>query len=249
VAFAAGQPATLLPGGVAARAVLLAEAGVPAAHSVVPILLGSLLDQLAFGSALAVAALFFETARPAASSFLAALGALGLLLAIPAVRRWSSRLLGCLAQRLGWAAQWRSFTAAAEHATRPGRLGAAGGLTALAFASQVGLLDLALRSLGAAATPAVLLLAYTLPSMAGRLTVLPAGVGLTELGMVGLLSRFGTLGPDLAAAAAALFRIADSLLQAAVGCAIYFLAWQPVRRAYLRRAPTEPAERQLPPAR
>ncbi|HEX7022713.1 MAG TPA: lysylphosphatidylglycerol synthase domain-containing protein, partial [Trueperaceae bacterium] len=62
-AYLAGQPITLLPGGVAARAGLMKQAGVSVSRSAGPVALSSILDQVVFVACSLVAALFFPAAR------------------------------------------------------------------------------------------------------------------------------------------------------------------------------------------
>jgi uncharacterized membrane protein YbhN (UPF0104 family) len=70
-----------------------------------------------------------------------------------------------------------------------------------------------------------LFLAYILPAMLGRLSALPAGVGLTEAGMVGFLASASGVAAETATAAAAVFRIGTVFFQALLGGLVYFLFW------------------------
>lgn len=74
--YVAGQPATLVPGGVAARVALLEQLGVPVAKGSAPVVLSSLLDQALYFAGALVAALWFEPARTPALFLLGTLACL-----------------------------------------------------------------------------------------------------------------------------------------------------------------------------
>jgi uncharacterized protein (TIRG00374 family) len=84
------------------------------------------------------------------------------------------------------------------------------------------MLDLSLRGFGLTASYPTLFLAYILPAMLGRLSALPAGVGLTEAGMVGFLASTAGIDADIAAVAAAVFRVGTVFFQALLGALVYF---------------------------
>jgi uncharacterized protein (TIRG00374 family) len=71
-----------------------------------------------------------------------------------------------------------------------------------------------------------LFLAYILPTMLGRLSALPGGVGVTEAGMVGFLASSFQLDPDTTTAAVSIFRIATIVYEALLGAVVYFFAWR-----------------------
>jgi uncharacterized protein (TIRG00374 family) len=230
-AYFAGQPATFVPGGVAARAGLLAQAGVSPAATGAPILHGSLLDQLMFVVATVGAALWFPAARPVALIGLGVLAVLALLFAIPAPRRAIKALLDKLMCRFGIMQHWEEFCVSLGAITKPVTMGWAILLSALAFIVPVFMFDLVLRGMDQPVAFSAVLLAYTIPSMVGRLTIIPGGLGLTEGGMIGMLAELANLNPNTGAAASALFRIADSFFQALVGAVIYFAWWKGPREA------------------
>lgn len=226
VAYAAGQPATLIPGGIAARAGLLAEAGVPASVSSAPILLNSVLDQVSFLLLALVAALWFEAARMPALIMLTIVLAIVVALAIPATRRGLDRMLGALMRRFKWGHIWDEFTASLGKVSTLPILGGGILLTVVAKFLLVIVLDWCLRGVGLSASYPALLLAVTLPTILGRVTPMPAGAGPTEAGMIGLLVNAAQLDPNVTAAAVALFRVTTVLYHALLGALVYFLFWR-----------------------
>jgi uncharacterized protein (TIRG00374 family) len=232
-AYYGGQPAALLPGGVAARAAMMNEAGVPVSHSSGPIIYSSLLDQSGFIVSALIAALWVESVRGPAAIILGVIVLLTLLLVIPATRRGFVNAIGALMRRFKAAEQWNSFLVALGEISTPKVLITGFLLTAVAYLLTIGILDMTLRGLGTTLPYATQFLAYTLPTMMGRLVPLPGGVGVTEAGITAYLAAEGGMDPNLAAAATAIFRVGSIVWQAVLGGLIYFIFW---RGAKERRA-------------
>ena len=223
--YVAGQAATLLPGGVAARAGLMKQAGVPVSKSSAPVAFSSILDQVVFIVCSLLAALFFPGARTAALVLLGIVAVLALIFFIPATRRWFAKAADWVAGKFNIEEKWHDFLKAMREVATPKLMLITLGITVLAFALKVVTLDLTLRGLGFSLSYATLFLAYILPTMLGRLSGLPAGVGVTEAGMVGFLTSTADIDTNTAAAAVALFRVATILFQALLGALVYAFAW------------------------
>lgn len=225
-AYAAGQPATLLPGGIVARIGLMKEVEVPVGTSSAAVLFSSLFDQVVFVLALMLAALLFPAARAAAMIVLGLVAVITLLLVLEPVRQWLARGARWLVTRFGFEAGWEHFAQAVRELS-PSIIGAALLLSLAAFAGDLFLLDVSLRGVGYTLPYAQLFVAYLLPTMLGRLSALPAGgIGIAEAGMVGYLVLFSSITPDVAAAAVAVFRVAAIFLQAVFGALVYFFFWR-----------------------
>ena len=226
-AYAAGQPATLLPGGIAARIGLMLQAGVPVGTSSAAVLFSSLFDQVVFFSGLALAAFLIPAVRGTALTIFGVALALALLILLAPVRRALGRGAHWLAARFGFEEGWDDFVRAVREELGPRVILAALVLSVLAFAADVWLLDLSLRGVGHTLPLQTLFLAYLLPTMLGRMSALPAGgIGVAEAGMIGYLVAFSSIEADTAAAAAAVFRIAAVFLQAVYGALVYLLFWR-----------------------
>lgn len=225
-AYAAGQPATLLPGGIAARAGLLADAGVPASVSSAPILLNSLLDQVSFIMLALIAALWFPVARTPALIMLAILSGLILVVSVPPLRRGLNNMLRALMRRFKWEKHWDEFVDSLTKVSTLKILGSGILITLLAKFVLVFVLDLCLAGVGLKASFPALLLAVALPTILGRVTPMPAGAGPTEAGMIGLLTSAASLDANTAAAAVAIFRITTVLFHALLGALVFFLFWR-----------------------
>lgn len=219
--YLAGQVATLLPAGGAARVAVLGEVGVPLPKAGAAVLFASLTDQLVLIAGVVLCALWFEEARGPALIALFVLAGVGGLLAIKAVR---ARLLGGTAWLMGklhLTDKWHAFREALDEGITFGVLLRGLSLTTAAFALMPFALYLSLKGLGLEVPPATLLLAYVLPTLLGRLSSLPAGLGVTEASMVGILSAVPDVDENVAAVAVAVFRIGTVFFAALFGGVFY----------------------------
>jgi uncharacterized protein (TIRG00374 family) len=224
--YVAGTAATLVPGGVAARAGLMNQAGISVAKSGMPVALSSILDQVAFlGSAL-VAAFWFENIRGAMLIVLGILVFLGLIFLFPTPRRWLDNIAAAIARRFHFAEQWENFLQHGREVINTRTILVALAITVAGLLVQVIILDFSLKGFGFNVSYATLFFAYIVPTMLGRLSALPAGVGVTEASMVGFLASSAGVDPDTGLAATAIFRIATVFFQALLGALVYFFAWR-----------------------
>ena len=224
--YVAGTAATLLPGGVAARAGLMSQAGVPVEKSGAPVAYSSILDQAVFVFGLLGAALWFEAARVPALVIMIILTLLGLVFLVPFLRTRVAHLAEWIAEKLKVLNQWRTFLSSMGEVSTARILLVSLAITFAGVVLQVVILDLCLRGFGLSVPYPTLFLAYILPTILGRNSALPAGVGVTEAGMVGVLATAGQVDADTGAAAAAIFRAATVLFHALLGALVYFFAWK-----------------------
>lgn len=224
--YVAGTAATLVPGGVAARAGLMNQAGISVAKSGMPVALSSILDQVAFiGSAL-FAAIWFENVRLPVLIFLGVLVVLVVIFLFPGPRRWLGHVAAAIAKRFNVADQWKNFLQHGREVINTRTILVALAITVAGLLVQVIILDFSLQGFGFDVPYATLFFAYIVPTMLGRLSALPAGVGVTEASMVGFLSSSAGVDPDTGLAATAIFRIATVFFQALLGALVYFFAWR-----------------------
>jgi uncharacterized protein (TIRG00374 family) len=222
----AGQSATLLPGGIAARAGLLEQVGVKPAKSGPAILLSSLTDQAMFIITSIIAALFFESARKPVLIVLGFLIALSILLGIEATRCWLLNTIEAILGKLKLGKFWNGFKESME-CTLSWELVLKGlASTAVSFAMLVLALYLCCRGVGAEIWAMTILLAFSLPTMLGRISALPAGVGVTEVGMVAIIDAAPNVTLNQAAAAVAVFRVSTILATALFGGLLYLFNWK-----------------------
>lgn len=224
-AYIAGQSATLLPGGIAARAGLLDQVGVNVGQSSPSIALSSITDQLGFLVCGIVSALFFEAARKPVLIFLAVLGVISLVLGFEATRTWIVRLLEKVLARFKMLDHWKEFKTSMRE-TLSVKIVLYGVLNALlAFSFLVLALHFCMTGMGAKVSPMTLLLAFSVPTMLGRIAALPGGFGVTEVGMVGVLDHAANVTLNQAAAAVLVFRLGTVVFTALFGGIVYLLAW------------------------
>ncbi|MCA9876094.1 MAG: flippase-like domain-containing protein [Anaerolineales bacterium] len=225
-AYVAGQAATLLPGGIAARAGLMKQVNVPVAKSSVAIAFSSMIDQLYFVLGSLTAVLWFEAARTAALAALGVVTAVTLILIIPASRRQLLRAADWLAEKFHIQDKWHTFVQAVPQVFTWRIMGFSLAITLLAFAAEVIALDLATRGVGLQLSYPTVLLGFFLPTMLGRILPVPGGVGVTEVSMVGFLAATSDADPNQLAAAVAIFRVGAIFFQALVGAVVYFTLWK-----------------------
>ncbi len=227
-AYVAGQACTLLPGGVAARAALLSQVGVPPAKTAAPLAMSSLTDQALFVVCALVSALWYEQARRPVFLLLGVLAVVSAILGIEATRTWLFRLVARVLGRFKWAGQWHRFLVSLREITQPKMLWGSLANTAVAFALLLAALWVAMRGAGEMVSFPALLLAFSLPTMLGRISALPGGVGVTEAGMVGILQHEPGVTLDEAAAAVTVFRLGTVVVAALFGGLVYLFSWRKI---------------------
>jgi uncharacterized protein (TIRG00374 family) len=239
----AGTAATLIPGGMTARAGLMKQAGVPISKSSTPVALNSLFDQMAFVIGVTLAAIWVEEARAPTLIILGILLSLGLILMLPISRRFLSQTILRFAERWKFLEHWQQFRDSVRDVLTPRIVVNTLSITILTQVINIIILDLSLRGIGLIIPYASLFLAYILPTMLGRLSALPGGVGITEAGMVGYLAATTQAAPEAVAASVAIFRITTILFQAILGAGVYFFAWQGEKEIDLSGSSQESGEK------
>lgn len=225
-AYVAGQAATLLPGGVAARAGLLNQADVPVSKGSVPVTFSSGLDQIVLISGALIAAIGFGRGRLPILIIIGIIVFVIVLLIIPTTRQWFASMADWIAQKFGIQEKWHDFLEAVPQVlTWPIMLSGIA-LTVLSIVIHLVILYLTIQGLGESIGYFALVLVYILPTVLGRLSGLPGGVGVTEASMVGFTTAVSDIGTGSAIAAAAIFRVVTILFSALLGAVIYFVAWQ-----------------------
>jgi uncharacterized protein (TIRG00374 family) len=236
--YFAAQAATLLPGGMAARAGILEQAGVPLPTSAAAIAHSSLSDQIVLLGASMISALWFEHARKPILIFLSVLLVVSTLLGIQASRQWLLSLVEWILKKVNLLEHWKKFLDHAAQMANPTAIFMGLANAALATALMVEALHLCMKGMGATVSYPTLLLAFTLPSLMGRVSAMPGGVGVTEAGMIGVLNAAPHVSREQAAAAVLLFRIATVLFAALVGALTYFAGWKGERENAVDTTPT-----------
>ena len=224
--YIAGQAATLIPGGVAARAGLMNQIGIPVSQSTVPVAAHSAWDQAVFLLGGLIAALWFPAARLPVLIILGVLVVVAALLLIPKTRNGIIGIGERIAERFDFEEQWHRFLNAIPQVFTKKLVFWSFILTVIAFALQIAILGLALRGLDLEVSIPTLFLAYIVPTMLGRMVPVPGGIGVTEVGMVGFLTSNAQLNTNTTVAAVAIFRIVVIVVPAVLGAIVYYLFWK-----------------------
>lgn len=225
-AYLAGQAYTVLPGGVAARAGLLKQAGIPVEQSGAAVALSSLSDGLALLFGALISALWFDAARKPALVFLSALILVSVLLGVQATRTWLLTLVERLMGRFGVLEKWRGFVESVRDILSFRTVLVSLAFTLASLLIIVLALELCLEGVGARVSYGTDWLAVTLPGLLGRVSAMPAGVGVTEAGMVSILDAAPGVRVDQAAAGVTMYRVWTVLFECVLGAAVYLLAWR-----------------------
>ncbi len=224
--YAASQSASLLPGGFAARAAVMTQAGIPMERSVGPVLANGGMDQLVLLLSGLFLAFWYDELRVAAGTLTGLLLVVTGLLWYQRTRVWIGEKLLLLANRFGQKSKVEEFQEACWTLV-DGRLFASTfGLSVLADAVSYAILCLVVASLGFRVEWWPLAAAFVIPTLLGRISPLPAGAGVTEAGMIAFMANQTAMSTNEAAAATALMRMCDVVLPALYGAAVYFLAWK-----------------------
>ncbi|MCB0165758.1 MAG: flippase-like domain-containing protein [Anaerolineae bacterium] len=225
-AYVAGQAATLLPGGVAARAGLLNQADVPVSKGSVPVAFSSGMDQVVLISGALVAALWFGQGRTPIFIIIGLIVVLVGLFVVPVTRRLLASAADWLAAKFGVEEKWHDFLEAVPEVCTWPIIGGGLLLTVITVIFHLIILYFVIKGLGETMRFSALVLAYILPTVLGRLSGLPGGVGVTEASMVGFMTSTSDIGSNTAIAAVALFRIITILFAALLGAVVYFVGWR-----------------------
>lgn len=224
--YISGQAIVLLPGGMAARAGLMNQVGIPVAESSVPIAFHSGWDQVVFLLGGLIAALWFPAARLPVLIILGVLAVVIFLLLLPVTRHWFAGLAERIAHRFNFAEQWRRFLDAIPQVfTKKIMLGCFL-ITAVIFGIPLVLLWLTMQGLSLDVPLPTLFLAFIVPTMLGRVVPIPGGFGITEASMVGFLTATAQLNTEATATAVAIFRIVFIVVPVAIGAFVYFFFWK-----------------------
>ncbi|MFU8771867.1 MAG: lysylphosphatidylglycerol synthase transmembrane domain-containing protein [Anaerolineales bacterium] len=223
--FVAGAAVTILPAGVAARVGLMGQAGVPITKSTGPVILSSLLDQIAFVLGAIISAIWFQPARLPAFILTGVILLIALAYSLQPLRKWFSKLIRWILNQVNLQSQANQFKRAWQLVAAPRVLMITFGMTLVCVLMQVVMLDLSLRGLGLVLPYPILFLAYILPAIIGRNSVIPGGFGITEAGMVGFLTLVANVDLNLGAAGVAIFRASTVIFQVFIGAVFYTFAW------------------------
>ncbi len=238
--FLAGQPATMLPGGVAAQIGLMKQAGADVGRSSVPVVLSSLLDYTVLFSGSLLAALWFEPARTPVLIALAVLAVAGLILWWKPTRTRIMKWAHIGADRIRLAHSLNNFRQTLPALLSPSLLTVTLGITVVDFLMKFSVLVLAAWGFGLNLSYWSLFLAFIVPTLLGRFVPVPAGIGVVDASMVGFLTATAALDANTATVLVAIYRVITIFLPVVAGSVVYFLVWRGAREAKANKAARSP---------
>jgi uncharacterized membrane protein YbhN (UPF0104 family) len=223
--------------------------GVPIAASL-PILVAERLADLAVMAALAGLGLLLLGETSYLWLAVGVLGAAAFLLTV--ATPMAERLFRWKTGWLPWGGKWKAMLASANASRRvlftPGALAVNLSLGSIAWMVEVSIYFGGLTAVGATAEPSLFLVAlavFPLASLGGSLSLMPGGLGMTEVGLVGLGVLLGGLPAEVAVLAALLTRATILGVVVVAGLiSMGLLRLEPAQRR-VRPAPTTPPSRDL----
>jgi uncharacterized protein (TIRG00374 family) len=224
--YASAQAATLLPGGYVARIGLMEASLKRGAQAVLPTLLEKVLDLALLLAVGLVACYSFPETQGLAGGIIVTLTVLIAFAVSPGIRRKTRHLaIGLVSKFVK-----KSVVKAALSGRVPDNpmLIKLAFQTVLVLLSELTILWACFSALGLRADPVVLVLAYGVADVIGRIAPTPGGFGLTEVGMVAFLHQLDGMGTNEAAAATFLFRFLLFLVPAVYGTICYLFLWKPM---------------------
>lgn len=217
--YASAQMATLLPGGYVARIGLVQSALGKGTQAVMPTLLEKLIDI----TLLLIAGLYACCLHPGmeslAAMLLTILVLLTLLCASSTIRAQIRDCVIFVVSKVG--GRDLIEQALKLNKPRPGLAAKLGIQSLMVLLCELTILVGCFLALGLRADLVVVILAYAVADVLGRVAPTPGGFGLTEVGMVAFLHNFDGMALNEAAAVTFLFRFLLFLLPAFYGCLCY----------------------------
>lgn len=223
--YVAAQSGTLVPGGIVARVGILSQANVGVEAASAALLLFSLSDQVILISSSIVAALWFENARQPVLILMSVLVFISILLGIENIRSTLGDGVEKLLDRFNLLERWARFVDCLKESVTPRVIIISLLATIVAFALLVETLHLCALGLSIQMPYLTLVLAVVLPSLLGRISALPGGVGVTEAGMIGILNTAPGITLEEAAAIVVVYRVSTLVYGALVGSLVFWLGW------------------------
>jgi uncharacterized protein (TIRG00374 family) len=230
--YVASQAVSSFPTGLAGRAAVLKNSGLPLRRNVVPLMTDSFFD-LSF---LAVATLIVASLRPVyrAPLYLAVpllICLAPVLMQLPGLRKGVKRLTFRAARRWNKVDLWKNLRRSALRLANSRRLLAGIGLTLLANAVSLFALWYAVHAFSLSVPLLNLVVAVTVPALLGRLIFLPgSGSGVVAAGMATILAQTGGLTANEGAAVSILYRGIDMVMPTIYGWLVLLLVRSPSKR-------------------
>jgi uncharacterized protein (TIRG00374 family) len=229
-AFMAGQAAVLVPAGTTARAGMMKEIGISSSKTGGMIIVLALMDHLVYVLMTLYGAYFWEPARMPTMIATGIIVVSAVLLGFEKPREFLSGIAHSILERFGKGDVWEKFREGIKESAIGRDFWWNLGNAVLVALCLLGALYFCIVGLGGSVSPLGMVLAFALPNMAGRLSGLPGGVGVTEFGMTGILAAGEGLSMNEAAAVVALFRVGTVLVPVAFGALMYWFAWPAAKR-------------------
>lgn len=246
--YVASQAVSSFPTGIAGRAAVLKNSGVPLQRNMVPLMTDSFFDLSFLGFTTLVVALLVPTYRsPVYVAVPLVICLTPVLLQARPLRRGLKRLTFKMALRWGRVELWKNLRRSVLRLRHRHRLMLGVALTLLANIISLLCLLFAVRAFGLQVPVGSLIVSVTVPALLGRLIFLPgSGTGVVAAGMAAILAQTGGLTANEGAAVAIVYRITDMVMPTVYGWIMLLLVRSPAK---WQARELEPAASESPPGR
>lgn len=228
--YFASQAPTALPGGIFFKGVMLhRQAGTPMSVATPAILLQSFADYITLVGTAVVASLYFHRQNGWTIAI-----AVGLVVVIGPlfngrVRHLILRWISGVAESRGMEGKLDSFLCAAYGLLSRQMISLLLVVGVILFALNIAVLWFVARAFGVWGSIWEMALVYALPSLLGRISALPLGIGVIDVTMVGTLRLLPHVDLSTAVVVVGMYRLVRYLLPVLVGVVLYFAVWLPSR--------------------
>lgn len=223
--YCASQAVSAFPTGVAGRAAVVSNSGLPFAQYLVLLMTDSFFDLSYMAIATLLVTVMMPTYRTPLYLTVPLLIALAPLAAAPPLRGWVKRMTFAGARRLAKMDTWKNLCRAFRRLRHTRSLLACGALTLVANGVNLFALWCSVRAFELQVPISTLLISLTLPTLLGRIIFLPgSGTGVVAAGMAAVLAHSGAVDANQGAAISIVYRIIDMALPTAYGwCLLLFV--------------------------
>lgn len=228
--YFASQAPTVVPGGIFFKGVMLQrEVGTPMSATTPVVLLQSFADYIMLVVAAVAGALYFHSEKGWALGI--AIGSVVILILLfnRRVRDFIIGWISGIAESRGMEDKLGNFLDAA-YSLLTGRMVSILLVVGIVlFALSIAVLWLVARAFGVSGSFFEMALVFALPTLLGRISALPLGIGVMDVTMVGTLKLLPHIDLNTAIVVVGVYRLVRYLLPVLAGGALYFAVWLPVR--------------------
>lgn len=230
--YCASQAVSAFPTGVAGRAAVVSNSGLPFAQYLVLLMTDSFFDLSYLALSTLLVAFVIPAYRTPIYLVVPLLIALVPLVAASPLRHGTKRLSFAAARRLSKVDTWKNLCRAFRRLRQSRSLVVCAALTLIANGVNLFALWCSVRAFDLQVPISTLLLSLTLPTLMGRIVFLPgSGTGVVAAGMAAVLAHSGAVNANQGAAISIVYRLIDMAMPTVYGWCLLLFVRSPGRTA------------------